>query len=70
MKIVSDWFRHHFAEPQAVVLILLLVTGTAVIVLLGEMLAPVLAGLVIAYLFYPYLFYSFKAWLGFDQFSD
>jgi putative permease len=50
MKIVSDWFRHHFAEPQAVVLILLLVLGTTVILFLGEMLAPVLAGLILAYL--------------------
>lgn len=50
MKIISDWFRHLFAEPQAVVLILLLVLGTAVILFLGQMLAPVLAGLVLAYL--------------------
>lgn len=50
MKIISDWFRHLFAEPQAVVLILLLVLGTAVILFFGQMLAPVLAGLILAYL--------------------
>ncbi|MFN2304346.1 MAG: AI-2E family transporter [Anaerolineales bacterium] len=50
MKIISDWFRRHFTDPQVVVLMVLLVVTTAVILLMGQMLAPVLAGIVIAYL--------------------
>ncbi|MCP5424742.1 MAG: AI-2E family transporter [Gammaproteobacteria bacterium] len=50
MKIISDWFQNAFNDPQAVILVMLLVVTTAVILLMGQMLAPVLAGLVIAYL--------------------
>ena len=50
MQIISEWFRRLFTDPQAVILMVLLVVGTAVILLMGKMLAPVLAGLVIAYL--------------------
>ncbi len=50
MKIISDWFTRVFTDSQAVVLMVLLFVGTAVVVLLGQMLAPVLAGIVIAYL--------------------
>jgi len=50
MKLISDWFQRYFADPQAVLLVLLLVIITAVILLMGQMLAPVLAGIVLAYL--------------------
>ncbi len=50
MKIISDWFQRHFADPQRIMLVVLLVVTTAVILLLGKMLTPVLAGIVIAYL--------------------
>jgi putative permease len=50
MNIVSEWIRRVLTDSQAVVLVVLLLTGLGVIMFMGEMLAPVLAGLVIAYL--------------------
>ena len=50
MKLVTDWFRRTFADPQVVVLILVLVAGFAVVLTMGDMLAPALASVVIAYL--------------------
>ena len=50
MRVISDWFRRHFSDPQVVILAVLLIVGTLVILALGKMLAPVLASLVIAYL--------------------
>jgi len=47
---ISDWFRRHFSDPQVVILAVFLVVGFAVILLFGDMLAPVLASLVIAYM--------------------
>ncbi len=50
MRIVKDWFRRHFNDPQVAVLLLLLLAGTVFVLLLGGILLPVLASLVIAYL--------------------
>merc|ERR1711969_286939 len=50
MNTLRDWFVRNFSDPQVVVLAVLLVSGIAVVVFLGNLLAPVLAGLVIAYL--------------------
>ncbi|MDX1604566.1 MAG: AI-2E family transporter [Candidatus Competibacterales bacterium] len=50
MNIVSDWIRRVLTDSQAVVLLVLLFLGLAVIMFMGEMLAPVFAGLVLAYL--------------------
>ena len=50
MKIFTAWFQRHFADSQRIMLVVLLAVTTAVILLLGKMLAPVLAGIVIAYL--------------------
>jgi len=50
MKIISDWFQRTLADSQTVILISLLLVVSAVILLMGEMLAPVIAGVVIAYL--------------------
>jgi putative permease len=50
MQLISDWFRRHLSDPQIVILAILLITGAIVLIVLGHMLAPVLAGVVIAYL--------------------
>jgi putative permease len=50
LKIISDWFRRFFNDPQAVILTVMLVIVTCVILFMGKDLAPVLASLVIAYL--------------------
>lgn len=50
MEIVREWFRRYMSDPQVVILALLLVAGFATVLLVGNMLAPVLAAIVIAYL--------------------
>lgn len=50
MRLITDWFRRTFSDPQVVLLAVLLATGFLVIIYLGNMLAPVLASGVIAYL--------------------
>jgi len=46
----TDWFRRTFSDPQIVILGILLVIGLLSIIFLGEMLAPVFASMIIAYL--------------------
>lgn len=50
MDIIRQWFRRHLSNPEVVILSLLLVVGFAVVLTLGDMLAPVLAAVVVAYL--------------------
>lgn len=50
MRLIIEWFKQTFSDPQLVVLMLLLAGGFAVIITMGDMLAPLLASLVIAYL--------------------
>ena len=49
MRLITDWFRRTFSDPQVVLLAVLLGTGFLVIIYLGDMLAPVLASVVMAY---------------------
>jgi len=50
MNLLTSWFRRTFADPQVVILGIVLVIGFAVVLGLGRMLAPVFASIVIAYL--------------------
>ena len=50
MNIMTSWFQRHFSDPQILFLALALVSVFAVVLILGHMLAPVLASLIIAYL--------------------
>ncbi len=50
MQLFIQWFRRTFSDPQLVVLITLLLGGFLVVITMGDMLLPVLAALVIAYL--------------------
>ena len=50
MNFVRNWFDRHLSDPQVVGLAIVLVVGTALVVVAGDMLAPVFAALVIAYL--------------------
>ncbi len=50
MQIITSWFRRYFSDPEVVFLALFLVIAFAVVIVMGNMLAPVLASLVIAYL--------------------
>ena len=49
MNLITDWFKHHFSNPQVVFLSLLLLVISAIIVLFGNILGPVLASVVLAY---------------------
>jgi len=50
MNIVRQWFHDHFSDPQVVILALVLVFGVGVVLTIGDMLAPVIASVVIAFL--------------------
>ncbi len=50
MQLLRDWFTNAFSNPQVVLLSLLLFLGFAIIYMMGDILAPVLASIVIAYL--------------------
>jgi putative permease len=50
MRLITEWFKRTFSDPQIVFLTLILAIGFAVILTMGDMLAPVLASAVIAYL--------------------
>ena len=50
MNLVTSWFKRTFADPQVVILGIVLIAGIAVVAGLGRMLAPVFASIVLAYL--------------------
>ncbi|MGH8355474.1 MAG: AI-2E family transporter, partial [Pseudomonas sp.] len=50
LKVLRDWLQRYFSDEEAVVLALLLILGFSLVLTLGGMLAPVLAGLVLAFL--------------------
>ena len=43
------WYQRHFSDPQALILAALLLTGFAVVLIFGAILAPAIAGMVVAY---------------------
>ena len=49
MNLITDWFKHHFSNPQVVFLTLLLLIISAIIFLFGNILGPVFASVVLAY---------------------
>ena len=49
-KVLRDWVQRYFSDEEAVVLAVLLILAFTVVLKLGGMLAPVLAGLVLAFL--------------------
>lgn len=48
--LLERWLKKYFSDPEGVILALLLLLGFATIIFFGDMLAPVLASVVIAYL--------------------
>jgi len=50
IAVIKNWYHRHFSDPQVVLLALLLIFGFTIVILAGEILAPVLAAVVIAYL--------------------
>ena len=49
-KVLRDWVQRYFSDEEAVVLAVLLVLAFTAVLTLGGMLAPVLAGMVLAFL--------------------
>jgi len=49
-EIIARWYRRRFSDPHMVTLFLLLLFGVATIYFLGNLIAPLLAAIVIAYL--------------------
>ncbi|MGB5396268.1 MAG: AI-2E family transporter, partial [Gammaproteobacteria bacterium] len=49
IEMLQAWYQKHFSNPQVVILALFLIIGAAVILVWGNLLAPILASLVIAY---------------------
>lgn len=50
MQPITDWFKRYFSDPQIIFLTLFLIFVFSVVLTMGDMLAPVLASIVIAYL--------------------
>jgi len=50
MQVLTNWFRRYFSDPQIVFLAVSLLVGFAIVLTMGNMLGPVLASIVIAYL--------------------
>jgi putative permease len=50
MNLLTSWFKRTFADPQVVILGIVLVAGFAIVLGLGRILAPFFASVVIAYL--------------------
>ena len=50
LDIFKSWYKRYLSDPQAVLLLVLLIIGFTIILTIGDLLAPVLAALVIAYL--------------------
>jgi len=50
LKLLNDWYQKHFNDPQVAILAILLLIGTMVLYFFGNVLAPLLAAVMIAYL--------------------
>ncbi|HHJ35054.1 MAG TPA: AI-2E family transporter [Gammaproteobacteria bacterium] len=49
INVIKGWFEKHFSDPQAIILVSIIVLGTILVLYWGTVLTPVLAGIIIAY---------------------
>jgi len=49
IEVLKSWFEKHFSDPQAVLLVTILLLGAVLVLYWGAILTPVLAGVIIAY---------------------
>lgn len=49
IDVVKGWFEKHFSDPQAIILVSIIVFGGILVLYWGKILTPVLAGVIIAY---------------------
>jgi putative permease len=50
IEVIKGWFEKHFSDPQAIILVSILVLGAILVLYWGRILTPVLAGIIIAYI--------------------
>ena len=50
LHVIHSWYQRNFSDPQAVILVILLAAGFSVVLLFGDILAPALVALILAYL--------------------
>lgn len=50
MHIIQEWYKRYLSDPQIIILLFFLVAGIITILTMGNVLAPVIASMVIAYL--------------------
>lgn len=50
IKLVNDWYHRHFNDPQVAILALLIILSALVLFFFGNILTPLLAAVIIAYL--------------------
>ncbi len=50
MELIRNWFTRRFADPQVLILAILLLVGFGIVLFLGGILAPLFASVVVAYL--------------------
>jgi putative permease len=49
IEYIKNWYQRHFSDPQVIILALILIGLLACVILLGDILAPVIAAVVLAY---------------------
>ncbi len=47
---LNSWYRRYFSDPQAALMVVLLLASLVVVLTMGKMLAPLLAAIILAYL--------------------
>ncbi|MGH8511278.1 MAG: AI-2E family transporter, partial [Gammaproteobacteria bacterium] len=62
INFIQDWYRRNFSDPQAALLAVFMAVTFSVILVMGDMLAPFLAAIIIAYLLEGPVQYLQKAW--------
>ena len=50
LDVIKTWYQRYFTDPQAVILLLMLLAALGLILLFGNIMAPVLVAMVLAYL--------------------
>jgi putative permease len=49
IEYIKNWYQRNFSDPQVIILALFIIVGFAIVLLAGDLLGPLLASLVIAY---------------------
>ncbi len=50
MYLITDWFKRHFSNPEVVFLAVVLIAVFTVVLVFGDILGPVIASIIVAYL--------------------